>query len=178
MEKLKSLFKRVFPRRQDACRFVVSAIFAAIFLLIYQLLGDRFTEIMGIINMVMWASLLTAIGIFAGFTVFKALFFVAAELSLLIFLAQSYCDLPIHTPAGVEAMRDLLFIGLLYIVFAFYQSFRKILQDYNKKLGKDPIPKEGVFVITVFFIFTFLFIQQIYLVISPIISNLYVCKLN
>jgi hypothetical protein len=133
---------------------------------------------MGVLNIVLWTVLLAAIGVFAGFTVLKALFFVAAELSLLIFLAQSYCDLPIRTSAGVEAMRDLLFIGLLYIVFNFYQSFRGILKDYNKKIGKDSIPKEGIFVITVFFIFTFLFIQQIYLVISPIIVNLYACKSN
>jgi len=174
--RFESLFQRIFPRRQDACRFIVAMFFAAIFLLIYRILGNRFTEIMEVANAVLWISLLSAIGFFAGFTVLKALFLVAAELSLLIFLAQSYCDLPVHSDEGVNAMRDLLFIGLLYIAIAFYQSFRDILRDYNKKLGKGPIPKEGIFVITVFFIFAFLFLRQVYLVISPIISNLYMCK--
>ncbi|MFA5261940.1 MAG: hypothetical protein WC450_11995 [Candidatus Omnitrophota bacterium] len=151
-------------------------IITILFLGAYHFLGSHFAEVMWILNLILWVILLSVIMIFAGFTVLKSLFVVAAELSLLIFLAQSYCNVPNRSAPGNEALNNLLNIGLLYIFLTFCGSLYKTLREYNEKLGKEPIPKAGILAIALFLIFAVLFISQLYQAIYPIISNLCIYK--
>jgi hypothetical protein len=176
MAKLKEFLKNLIPTKQDAYSLTVSLAIVIIFLAGYKLLGNRFVEDLWLINFVLLAILLSVIMIIAGFAVLKALFFVAAELSLLIFLAQSYCAIPSRLDAGNQALKSLLAIGLLYIAVSFCRSLYKGLKKHYKSIKNERWSKEKTTAVSAFLIFTGLFIWQIYLVVNPIILNLCVYK--
>src|SRR5271167_4867171 len=75
------------------------------------------------------------IAILAGFVVVKSLFLIAAELSLLIYLAQSYCEAPVRTALGDDALRSLILLGLIYIGVAFVQGLYAAIGERFNKIG-------------------------------------------
>ena len=78
------------------------------------------------------------IAILAGFVVVKSLFLIAAELSLLIFLAQSYCDVPTTLRSAVsdDALRSLILLGLIYIAVAFVQELYGAISERFARLAR------------------------------------------
>ncbi len=110
------------------------------------------------------------------FSVMKSLFEVAAGLSLVIFLSQTYCALPIKDISGITALKSLVTIGILYIIFNFFNILYKELKKYQSKLEGKNEKKEEVVISTMFLVFVCLFIWEIYLVVNPIIMNLCVYK--
>ncbi len=70
----------------------------------------------------------------AGFVVIKSLLHVAAGLSLLIFLAQSYCAVPSYTLRGDTALKGLLIVGLAYIAVDFVKILYKSLREDQKNI--------------------------------------------
>jgi len=121
-----------------------------------------------ILMMIVWS--------FAGVVVFKPLFLVSAELSLLIFLAQSYCEVPKVTPTSDEALKSLLLFGLLYIAALFLRSMTKELKTKLTTLREIDKSTQPVFVVFIFVIFVTIFLIQLYQVIVPIIFNLCIYK--
>lgn len=175
-EKIKEVARKLTPKKENIRPLITSAVITLFFFGGYYLLGSRFGEIMALTTTLLLALLLAVIVLMAEFTVLKSLFVVAAELSLLIFLAQSYCDVPSHSDTSNQAMSNLLLVGLLYIAFLFCRSLYGALREYYKKVEKEPWSKEKIGGISLFLIFTGLFIYQIYLVVSPIVLNLCVYK--
>jgi hypothetical protein len=123
------------------------------------------------------------IAILAGFVVVKSLFLIAAELSLLIFVAQSYCAAPARSPLSDDALRSLILLGLIYIIVAFIQSLYAAISERFEKIGKSTrvsrVPGwniRKIIITTLFFIFSILFLVEIYLVIQPIIAGLCVYR--
>lgn len=121
---------------------------------------------------------ITLMAILAGFVVVKSLFLIAAELSLLIFLAQSYCNVPLRTPASDDALRSLIFLGLIYVVVAFIQSLYETLKERYKKMNdrSGAWSFQRIIVAALFFIFAGIFLWEIYLVMQPIILGLCVYR--
>ena len=115
------------------------------------------------------------IAILAGFVVVKSLFLIAAEISLLIFLAQSYCDAPVRSAVSDDALRSLIILGVIYIGVAFVQSLYAAISERFAKMGKE-VNLTRIIAITLFFIFSGLFLVEIYLVIQPIIVGLCVYR--
>lgn len=112
-----------------------------------------------------------------GFAVMKALVHISAGLSLIIFLAQSYCSVPNHPISGDSALKFLLMFGFIYLIFAFFQIFYKGISEYFEpftKIKKEYIWK--VLLVLVFVAIIFLFLWTIYQVVSPIVLNLCVYK--
>lgn len=107
----------------------------------------------------------------AGFTVIKSLFFIAAEISLLIYLSQSYCTVSNRNVMSDDALKNILIIGLLYIVISFFRSLWKGLREEYRLMGGDNCWEKKVF-IALFIAFIIFFIWQIYLVIWPIVQSL------
>ena len=163
-------------RSLDTKSLVITAGITLGFFVAYYLLGSHFSEVMWLITFIMLGTALSIIMILAGFSVFKSLFYVSAEISLLIFLAQSYCAVPQRTSAGDQALKSLLTLGIIYIIFIFCKSQWKLLKKKYKSIAGQPWPKEMIIAVTIFFIFTVLIIYQIYLVINPIVTSLCVYK--
>lgn len=176
IKELKQLKKNLTPNRENLKPFLVSATIAALFLIGYYYLGNHFGIVMMYITLILLVLMVALIGLVAEFMVLKSLFFVAAELSLLIFLAQSYCDVQGRTIPGDQALKNLLVFGLVYIGFTFCRSLYKALHEHYKVMKDDPWSKEKIGTITLFLIFTGMFIWQIYLIMNPIVLDLCVYR--
>ena len=153
---------------------IVTVLFAFAFYLGSQLhlFGSSPTGVMWSTLVVIFLLILVTIWMFAALATVKSLFVVAAELSLLIFLAQSYCAVPNRTAASNEALKALLIIGLIYIAATFLRSLFKTLKENYKVMEKDKWSWEKIFTVSFYLIFTAMFIWEICLVITPIVQNL------
>jgi len=120
--------------------------------------------------------LMAIVAVIAGMAVIKALFVVAAELSLLIFLAQAYCGVPIRMPQNDAALKSLFTVGILYIGFIFLQSLWEILKGHYNRVHGEGFRFERVVTTLAYVVFVGLFLWQLYLVVSPIVINLCVYK--
>jgi hypothetical protein len=175
-EQIKKIKERITPKRRNII-FIILAIAIIISLLgCYFLLGDSFGRSVWVVFTAILGIVLLAIMLMAGLAVLKSLFFVAAELSLLIFLSQSYCDIPNRSIASNGALKNLLAIGLLYITVNFCISLYKELKESYMEVRKGEWSKRKIFNIVLFIIFTIFFMWQIYLIVTPIIFNLCVYK--
>lgn len=120
--------------------------------------------------------LITLVMVMAGFTVLKPLFLLSAEISLLIFLAQSYCDVKERTLVGNNALGSLVSIGLLYIVFHFTKSLYDALIKNLNKIEDKKWTWEKILMVGMFLFFTGTFVFAIYQVVSPIVLDLCIYK--
>lgn len=159
-------------KRRDIVPLILSIGIAIVFLTSYHFWGNYVVEAMGIATVIAWAFLILLIMLIAGFTVLKSLFIFAAELSLLIFLAQSFCSVTQRSAASNEAMQNLLVVGILYIIFMFLHSLWKTLKEYYKKVENEKWSIEKIFTVSLFLTFIVWFLWEIYLVVSPIVLNL------
>jgi len=118
----------------------------------------------------------------AGLAVIKSLFVVSASLSLLIFLAQSYCALPTNEHTANSSLESLIWFGLIYIVYLFLKSLYGDVIDNKKSKMNLSIFKEinkGKYPwmpLTLYAIFMGIFLWQLYQVVDPIISNFCIYK--
>jgi hypothetical protein len=115
----------------------------------------------------------------AGHSVMKILFAVSATgLSLLIFLAQSYCLISPEKRSSVSdaALLSLIGVGVLYIGYGFFRSLYIEVSKRMKQI-KDMNPKEKPWLITVpYGLFVGILTWQIGQVVVPIINSLCVYK--
>lgn len=162
--------------RRKTLALSVSLLITLVFLVGTHYLGSYFTSTIWIFNAALLGFLLSVIMLIAGFAVLKALFFVAAELSLLIYLAQSYCEIPSRLPASDDALKSLLVVGILYIAVSFFRSLYETIKNNYKKLENEKWAWEKILTVSLYLFFTFLFIWQVYRVMDPILSNLCVYK--
>lgn len=112
----------------------------------------------------------------AGHAVLKSLFLVGANLSLMVFLAQAYCEVPLINRTADEALVTLVGFAVLYIGYEFISSVFKEVRN-RMKLFKEVSQQKNPWLIVVFFaLFTGLFIVQVAQVILPILHNLCIYK--
>ena len=155
------------------------AIFFAGFLTVFALVffGAKYLNIdlnsAGITFFIITLSLLTLVTwSMAGIVVFRALFFIGASFTLMIFLAQTYCDVPAASRTADAALQSLFGFGVLYIGFLFFNSLRKELSQSLSHLGDVYDGKKPWLIVTLFGLFVGLFVWQLYQVIHPVILNL------
>jgi hypothetical protein len=180
MQKLKEQLRQFLAaaglKKGNITRFIISLAIPLIFFVGYALLGGSFFEFLWILNGVLLGVILLIVAIIAGFAVVKSLFLVAGELSLLIFLSQSYCEIAARAPASDAALKNLLVLGLLYIGITFVRSLYEISKENYRKMHGERWSLRRIITIALFIILTGLFLWQIYLVVGPIITNLCVYK--
>jgi len=136
----------------------------------YHLLG-----VMWIIIAILLSILVLIIMIIAGFTIMKSLFRISAGLSLIIFLAQSYCAGPV-TSTGNIALMSLISIAFIYMLFDFFNTLYKAVTENFQKLKTQKGSFEKALFVLLFALFAYFFLWAIYEVISPIILNLCIYK--
>jgi len=110
--------------------------------------------------------------VLAGMIILKSLFLVSGELSLMIFLAQSYCDVKNRTQASDGALISLFGFGLLYIGLLFIRSLYKGLIGGLKTFEKRNDGNKSWPIVILFGLSIGLFLWQLYEVINPIVHNL------
>jgi ABC-type multidrug transport system permease subunit len=112
----------------------------------------------------------------AGFIVLKSLFNVAADLSLLLLLSQSYCNISNRPPSSDTALQGILFIGLLYVIVEFIGSLRKALKEYFKNTEYKEKKNDKIIITLIFILFAVWILYAISLVIIPIVNDSCVYK--
>ncbi len=178
MSKLKEKIQEFWQKKRrgkDIIPFVISFAITILLFLCLHFWGNHFVYAIWTLNGILLSVIMLIVMITAGFEVLKSLFFVAAQLSLLIFLGQSYCDVSRSNESDV-ALRILLSIGFLYIVVNFTYSLYKTLKTKNIEIKEKQGSLSKIFTITLFLVFVILFIWDIYLVIRPIIFDLCIYK--
>ncbi len=132
------------------------------------------------ITAVLLAILFVATWIFAGVAVFRSLIAASVCFSLVLFIAQSYCDLPSDLHVADESLMSLFAFGLMYAGALFLSSLWKELfgDKSKKKKGSVSILKEiygGKAPWTILILYAAslgLFLLQLVQVISPIVYGL------
>ena len=148
-------------------------IFAVTYISSVSLLGAAWIVVSAILTIA-----IALIAVLAGFVVVKSLFLIAAELSLLVFLAQSYCAVPasVRGPAGDDALRTIILLGLIYIAYEFVQSLYEAIKGHFKKIDKEMWNVRRIITTAIFLTFTVIFLVEIYLVVQPIFAGLCVYR--
>jgi hypothetical protein len=138
--------------------------------------GTDFMDTMLAFTLILWIVVLFLFILVSGFVVLYSLFLVAAEISLLIYLADSYCALPNRLPANDSALKSILAIGFIYVTMRFYIFLRETWNENNKNVrNKKGMIHEKLFN-AVFLLFIFYIIWLIGMVMSPIVNNICVFK--
>ena len=112
----------------------------------------------------------------AAHAVMKSLFWIGADLTLIIFLSQSYCEVPDVMRKADDSLKTLLGIGLIFVVVKFIQSLYKEIPDHMNSFQEVNGNRKSRIFYIFFAIFTGIFIWQAYQVVSPIILNLCIYK--
>lgn len=133
---------------------------------------DTFEVIGAMLLVIELAIFITVTWALAGHAVMKSLFVVGASLSLMIFLAQSYCAAPHLTQAGNEALKSLLGFSLLYLGFDFIRSLYKEVTGHTKRMKEINKGKNPWIFLVPFALFVGIFLWQLYQVMFPIVSSL------
>jgi membrane-bound ClpP family serine protease len=169
-------FVRSLTKKENILPFFILLIIILFSFVGYSFFGNNLVGAVWIFSSVLLGALLLFTMMSAGFAVLRSLFLVAAELSLLIFLSQSYCMVPVRSAESDNALKGLLVVGILYMAFTFFKSLYEEIKEYYKKDPNYPKRKRGAINGILFIFFVGLFIWQIYLIVYPIISNLCIYK--
>lgn len=120
----------------------------------------------------------------AALAVFRSLLIVGAGLSLLLYVAQEYCALPIQERLADDSLQSLIGIGIIFMLAIFaFRLYRELFGDQEAKnefhqkgalkvfresnQGKDPW-----FILLLYALFIGLILSQVFQVLYPIFSNL------
>jgi hypothetical protein len=175
--KIKELAEKLNLDRKNITAAIFSLIVTSAFFLDQSVFHHELLSVLLVVDSILLGIILLFAIIMAGFTVMKALIEVAAGLSLLIFLAQSYCSSGYTNSAGNDSLKSVLAMGLLYMSFHFFQKLYESLTDNLKKIrGKEGGRVEKTIVIALYIIFTGLFLWEIYRIIDPIVRGLCVYR--
>jgi len=174
-KKLQQLADRLEFKKENVIPIILSVVITLIAGIDSKYSDVHLLSIIWIVAAVLFGILLLLVMVLAGFRVIKSLFRISAGLSLLIFLAQSYCAVP-RTSVGDSALMGLLGIGFLYMLFDFFRSLYKAIAKDFKKINGRIWSFENAVIILLFTLFACFFIWAIYQVIIPIILNLCVYK--
>lgn len=163
---------------------IIIVVLSAIFALLIVLNGAEHATILlskslFVILGILWLLILSIAMYLAGAIVVKSLFKVAAGLSLVIFLAQSYC-LPevARTVSGDQALKLLMVLGLAYVMYDFltavYLEFKERGRTFKEADGRWKFM--GVVMVGLLFLFIATFVFMVYQVVSPIVLGLCIYK--
>lgn len=180
MEKVKNfvytIVEKLGFRREDIVPFLIAVGIAGVFLADANFLEHKISIVLWVIIGITLGVLISWIALLAGFTVLKSLFLLSAEISLLIFLAQSYCDVGAFTSRGDDALRLLIFLGVTYIGYKFFKDLRDALRKRLDTIPEKRWSREKIIVVVLFLLYTLTFVWSVYLVVSPIILDLCIYK--
>lgn len=165
--------------------FLVLTLFIGIF---SRFLKIDFSNILSILFIISFSFLFVLILIKVGISIFKSLFIVGASFSLIIFISQEYCRVPIEARMSDKSLEVFLAFGLLYVGTVFIKSLYKEL--FGDKDSKDELTQKGAFkifreinngkdsffILLIFAIVFGTFLGQLFQVIYPIVNNICIYK--
>lgn len=163
-------------KKENIFPAIFAVLFTALILLDSNILNHRLLFALWIVAGTLFVFFVSWLFVQAGFTVLRSLFLLSAELSLLIYLAQAYCDVSGH--AADDALKMLVGVSVLYISYEFFVSLKDALLKKLRAIPEKGWHWEKVVVVGLFGIFTCMFVGMIYQVVNPILQDLCVYKIQ
>ncbi|MCB9815838.1 hypothetical protein H6786_00445 [Candidatus Nomurabacteria bacterium] len=120
----------------------------------------------------------------AALAIFRSLLVVGAGLSLVLFIAQSYCALPLNEQVADDSLQSLIGISVLFIgVMFFNRLYRELFGNPESKREFDKLGalkvfreankgKDSVLILVLYASFMGLILGQLFQVLFPIFINL------
>lgn len=182
-----NLLKRINLDKKNIKPFLIFLVVAIVLFVLF--VATPFLSTIGpILFTIIFGFFLLFISVIAGYAVFRSLLAASIGLSLIIFIGQSYCSLPINEQVANTSLVTLISIGFIYVSVQFIYSLYKEL--FGDKEAKEEWRRNGIitlfkeansnkhswFALFIYALFIALFISQIYSVINPIIHGLCVYK--
>lgn len=183
-KRLKEINQRVRTDKRFAVLFVlylITAIGASFAFTIWEDQARGFFVIFSLIG-------LTVISLFtwslAALAVFRSLMVIGAGLSLILFIAQSYCDLDVAQRIADDSLQSLIGISILFIgVIFIIRLYRELFGDPNAKREFDKLGalkvfrdanngKDSILFLILYASFMGLILGQLFQVLFPIFNNL------
>lgn len=161
-------------------------------ILIFATVATYWSDYLGVVTyglliiVLLIATLIT--WLMAALAVFRSLLIVGAGLSLLLYVAQEYCALPLQERIADDSLQSLIGLGIIFMLAIFaFRLYRELFGDQEAKnefhqkgalkvfresnQGKDPW-----FVLLLYALFIGLILSQVFQVLYPIFSNLCVYR--
>ncbi len=174
--KVRELIKEITNNKEKLIQFSIFLVLSALVFVGMTFFKDTFQAIGYTILLIELAILTIVAWAFAGHAVMKSLFLVGASLSLIIFLAQSYCDVPNLTQSGNDALKTLLAFSMIYLGFDFFRSLYREVTSHARRIKEANDGKSSWIFLAPFALFVGIFLWQLYQVVSPIVLNLCIYK--
>ncbi len=187
--KIKAKFQsKTKEEKNKLIKYTIFLIFTLIIGIFSKFLNINFSSLASLLFIVSFSFLFIIIWIKAGMSIFKSLFIAGASFSLIIFIAQEYCRVPIEVRISDKSLEVFLVFGLLYVGSVFIKSLYKEL--FGDKNSKDELIQKGTFkifreindgrdswiVLIIFAIVFGTFLGQLFQVLYPIVNNICIYK--
>lgn len=176
-DKIKRLGEKRDIKRKDVYRFVVFLILSILFSFLASHYEKQLQGVTNVLFVIELAIIILFAYYFAGRAVMKSLFIIGAELTLIIYLAQTYCDIvPAVVRTADESMKSLLNLGLLYLGARFvYILYNEVINsaDLLRKMNGN---KKPWLILVPFAMLVGALVTQIGQVLFLIINNLCIYK--
>lgn len=178
------LLNKVFNKIEEKIGFEKKKIIAFLFSILVvsffnfdlKYLHGSFSLLVYLVGALLISIIIAYVMLKAGFTVIRALCVVGAEISLIIFLGQSYCNVVKEVSPNDKALVAFLSISGVYIIYEFSKHLYSALANRLASIPTKLFSWEKGFVIFFFCLFTIGFLSLTYKVIYPIVSDLCVYK--
>lgn len=170
--KIKESIKEITNNKEKLIQFSIFLVLSTLVFVGMTFFKDAFQTIGSTVLLIELIVLTLVAWAFAGHAVMKSLFLVGASLSLIIFLAQSYCDSSNLTQSGNDALKTLLAFSIIYLGFDFFRSLYKEVTSHTKRMKEVNKGKNPWFFLVPFALFVGIFLWQLYQVMFPILSSL------
>ena len=184
IKKFSELFRRLEFKKENLIPFLIFIGITIAVFVVGVTFNIKITTVALTIIFILFSFLTLFTWLMAGLAVFRALFVVGAGLSLVIFIGQSFCDVPVKFHTADSSLMNIIGFGLLYVGGLFIVSLYKEL--YGDKEAKSDSRQKGMIklfkdmnggknpwlILVLYALFLGLFLWQLYQVINPIIDNL------
>lgn len=175
-KKIEEIKRVINFKRRDITTFVLFIFLVALVFICITYFKEYLVTVGYMILLIELVILVIVTWAFAGHAVMKSLFLVGASLSLIIFLAQSYCEAPNLTQSGNDSLKILIAFGFLYIAFDFLRSLYQEIIIRSKTFKHTNDGKRPWLFLIPFALFVGIFVWQIVQVLLPILKNLCIYK--
>ena len=175
-EKIKQTFEKININKENYKIFIIFII-----CVIGSISLVSFFPTFGMILFVISFSVLCLVTWFmASVVIFRSLFVIGGGLSLMIFIAKTYCDLPVIQHTADDSLKTLFGFGIIYLVWVFTSSLYKELMGDKELETKGSLKnieeiydgKKPLLIVIPYAIFIGLFLYQLYAVMNPILHSL------
>lgn len=162
----------------------IEFLFFLVFAFSLPLISIYFPKVNSVLFVVLFSVIFFFTWVMAGIAIFRSLLVSSAILSIVIFLAQSYCNLPTNLHSADDALKSIFGFGMIYSVSVFMIALYKEMMGDEKKEKKSHLTifkeinegKISWIILCLYVLSMAIFISQIYQVMRVLINNMCIYK--